>query len=80
MSILNSLGKLFSCHSVVGLQEIHDWIYLLMNRRGFIVQFFWVPSHVGIAGNERANVAAKAAAGLNHTHSMGIPMPDFKNT
>ena len=29
MSELNSIGKLFSCHSVV--QEIHDWIYLLVN-------------------------------------------------
>ena len=78
MSILYSLGKLFSCHPIV--QEIKDWFYLLVNRRGFTVQFCWVPSHVGIVGNERADVAAKAATRLNHILNMGIPICDFKNS
>ena len=77
MSILSSLGKLFSGHHLV--QEIQDWICLLINRRGFTVKFCWVPSHVGIVGNERADVAAKAATRLNHISSMGIPISDFRN-
>ena len=77
LSILSSLGKLFPCHPLV--QEIQDWIYLLINRRGFIVKFCWVPSHVGIVGNERADVAAKAATRLNHISNISIRVSDFKN-
>ena len=78
MSVLWSLRKLFSCHHLV--QEIQDWYYLLVNRRRFNVQFCWVPSHVGIVGNEQADVAAKAATRLNHISSLGVPVSDFRNS
>ena len=77
MSVLWSLRKLFSCHHLV--QEIQEWFYLLVKRRRFNVRFCWVPSHVGIVGNERADVAAKAATQLSHTSNMGIPVSDFRN-
>ena len=77
MSILSSLGKLFPCHPLI--QEILDWIYLLINRRGFILKFCWVPSHIGIVGNERADVAAKAATRLNHITGISIPVSEFRN-
>ena len=54
------------------VQEIQDCVYLLVNRRGFNVKFCWVPSHVEIVGNERADIAARAAARLSHISSMSV--------
>ena len=76
-SVLSSLRKLIPCHNLV--QEIQDWFYLLINRRGFTIKFCWAPSHVGIVGNERADVAAKAATRLRHISNMGVPCLDFKS-
>ena len=78
MSILLSLKKLFPSHHLV--QDILDWVYLLINRRGISLRFCWVPSHVGIVGNEQADVAAKAATRLTHSSSMGVPASDFKSS
>ena len=61
------------------MKDIQDWIYLLINRRGVDIKFCWVPSHIGIIGNERADAAAKAAARLNHTSGMSVPFHDFKS-
>ena len=49
----------------------------IIHTKNKIVRFCWVPSHCGIPGNERADVAAKAA--LNKTESaILIPASDFK--
>ena len=76
-SLLSSLGQLFPSNQLV--QDIQDWIFLLASRKGIKLEFCWVPSHVGIVGNERADVAAKDAIRLDHCSGMGIPISDFRN-
>ena len=76
-SVLSSFRKLFP--SVHLVQEILDWVVLLKNRKKVEIEFCWVPSHVGVKGNERADVAAKAAAKLHHISDSSIPHEDFRN-
>ena len=40
--------------------------------------FCWVPSHIGIRGNERSETAAKSALDLPHAKD-GVPYDDFKH-
>ena len=44
------------------------------------LQFCWVPSHLGIKGNEKADCAAKAALQLPIAIDIQIPYTDFKHT
>ena len=48
-----------------------------LTLKGMIVVFCWVPSHVDIPGNEKADKAAKAALELEVSQSE-IPHSDFK--
>ena len=58
---------------------VHDILSRLtsLDQAGKSVQFCWVPSHVGIAGNERADVAAGRAASAPHTRRLPLPARDF---
>merc|ERR1711955_138180 len=50
----------------------------LTNKNKRII-FFWIPSHIGIKGNDRADKAANLAL-TNHITNMNIPLSDFKPT
>ena len=52
---------------------VADIIYEYNQLRARDVKFIWVPSHVGIVGNERADTAAKAA--LNEAVTCDVTLP-----
>ena len=51
--------------------------YNILLSRNYTVLFCWLPSHMGILGNERADVAAKTALSLPVTPCK-VPYSDFK--
>ena len=75
-SVLASLKTLWPSHPLV--QEVQEWLVLLHSRRRVDVSFCWVPSHVGIVGNERADVAAKEASRLAHVEKPKIPHAEYR--
>ena len=48
-----------------------------LDRAGTSVQFCWIPSHVGISGNELADAAARRAASAPCTRRLLLPARDF---
>ena len=58
---------------------VQDILSLLtsVNRAGKTVKFCWIPSHVGIAGNELADAAARRAASAACTRRLPLPARDF---
>ena len=76
LSVLFSLKQLAPSHHLV--QEVQDWLVLLHSRKRINVRFCWVPAHVGIAGNEKADRAAKQAVSIQNISNINIPYRDFK--
>ncbi|GFY33810.1 putative RNA-directed DNA polymerase from transposon X-element [Trichonephila clavipes] len=73
MSVLEALENYnVRCHPVVcKILEITSRLY----GKGFDIVFCWLPSHVGIIGNEQADNAAKSAT----THlPLAVPLSDMK--
>ncbi|GBN62776.1 putative RNA-directed DNA polymerase from transposon X-element [Araneus ventricosus] len=73
LSVLQALSSLHR-HShplAFSILDLHDRLVC----KGFSILLCWVPSHVGISGNEIADIAAKnASAVLDNT----TPLQDFK--
>ncbi|GFY31927.1 pggt1b [Trichonephila clavipes] len=73
MSVLEALENYHDrCHPVVcTILDITSRLY----SKGFDIVFCWLPSHVGIIGNEQADSAAKSAT----THlPLVVPLSDMK--
>ncbi|GBN29183.1 putative RNA-directed DNA polymerase from transposon X-element, partial [Araneus ventricosus] len=75
LSVLESLKSFYmhSHHHPLVLNVLH-----LLNKlasRDFNILLCWVPSHVGIVGNEKADMAAKLATAPTNSST---PLTDFK--
>ena len=60
------------------VQKAQEWLYLISTRfKDKSVCFCWVPSHVGIRGNELADEAAKSACSRSIVDRPSIPYMDL---
>ena len=73
-SALQAVTNRFSGHPVV--RQIHTWMEILMKRSKHI-RFCWVPSHVGLAGNDEADRLAKESAACNRVYLRTLPARDY---
>lgn len=49
----------------------------ILQDEGKTVKLFWIPAHVGIAGNELADITAKEAPMTGRDTQLGLPIADF---
>ena len=73
-SVLESIYSQESKNPI--MLEVLDTLQKL-RINGFIVKFCWLPSHVGIQGNEAADVSAKSALKNDYSGNYKIPFSDL---
>ena len=73
-SALQAVTNKFSKHPIV--KEIHVWLNILA-KKGKIFNFCWIPSHIGLEGNEKADKLAKEAATIVRTVERSLPVKDY---
>lgn len=74
-SALQAIQKLGSSIPLVG--DICELVDRLVHQR-ISVSFCWIPSHIGIVGNELADAAAKRAASQGAVFTLEVPESDVK--
>ena len=76
----DSLSRVLALRDFNTFHPFLQGILLLLtslHRTGKTVSFCWIPSHFGIAGNERADEAAKRASRLRSSRFLPLPSRDF---
>ena len=73
-SALQSLEIFNPIHPFV--LKILEWVFL-HSRRGIQIRFCWVPAHVGVLGNDKADLLAKTAASNLIPPRCQLPHRDF---
>ena len=77
LSSLLAIRSFYPSHPLV--REIVQRLTVLA-QTGKQITLCWIPSHVGINGNELADAAAKRAAQRTCTHGLPLPVRDFYPT
>ena len=72
-SSIQALTKIKNHHPLV--RKIVDNVAMARRTQYWLC---WTPSHIGIAGNERADEAARLATEANEMHPIAVPRQDFK--
>ena len=78
--LTNSLSSLLTLRSFYPSHPILQDILVRLSaidQTGKSVQFCWIPSHVGITGNERADAAARRASSVPCTRRLPLPARDL---
>ncbi|KYN03203.1 hypothetical protein ALC62_05959 [Cyphomyrmex costatus] len=79
-SVLSAVNATFDHRSSSYLiLFIKDRIIRLSRDMGTEVKLVWIPSHIGISGNERADRLAKEAITSGRDTQLGIPTSEFRN-
>ena len=73
-SALQALEVFNTLHPIV--VKILQWVFIL-HCRGQKVEFCWVPAHVGVLGNEKADSLAKKAVAELLPRRIPLPCSDF---
>ena len=60
------------------LLHVRERIHYLTNNYPFHLSFPWIPSHIGIRGNEKADTLAKNGLQLRPTNNIKLPHSDFR--
>jgi len=56
------------------------WYCHHLHSNNYDVVFCWIPSHIGITGNEKADQAAKSALNLPNITSYPLPYSDITSS
>ena len=75
-SAIESLKTFNAIHPLI--RKAHEWLFWISSRKKAVC-FCWIPSHVGLTGNEEADKYAKEAANSTLSQIRKVPLEDMKS-
>lgn len=75
LSALQEINNIFPTNSIT--QRIQQTLHNIKTQQHTQITLVWIPSHVGITGNKKADRAAKEARKLNTTEDLSAQLYDI---